>query len=147
MYDDPKRIFLIKFEIKIRGPARKLIIIPLLHIPLRWYYVCSEGLLTHLFFPGCVKLVGDLAHLECSPSDPPYLGPTWGNIDKNRQKKIILCQKNTLGRQKLDLKKTPEATPWPSKGALKKNLGWIWLKTTREGCKVSKKRKTWLDLA
>ena len=35
--------------------------------------MCSESLLTHLSFPRCVTLVGDLAHLECSSSDPPYL--------------------------------------------------------------------------
>ena len=35
--------------------------------------VCSEVLLTHLFFPGCVKLVGSLAHLERSPSHPPHV--------------------------------------------------------------------------
>ena len=47
--------------IKIRGPARNSFII------------CSEVLLTHLFFPGCVRLVGDLAHLERSPSHPPHV--------------------------------------------------------------------------
>ena len=30
----------------------------------------SEVLLTHLFFPGCVRLVGGLAHFWCSSSDP-----------------------------------------------------------------------------
>ena len=62
--------------------------------------ICSEVLLTHLFFPGCVRLVGDLAHFWCSSSDPPYLGPTWGNIDKVRQKmtkKGNIMSKNTLG--------------------------------------------------
>ena len=35
--------------------------------------ICSEVLLTHLFFPGCVRLVGDLAHFWCSSSDPPQV--------------------------------------------------------------------------
>ena len=34
----------------------------------------------HLFFPGCVKLVGDLAHLECSPSDPPHVPLKYKNF-------------------------------------------------------------------
>ena len=37
--------------------------------PLGGLFICSEGLLTHLFFPGCMNLVGGLAHLEWSSSD------------------------------------------------------------------------------
>ena len=40
--------------------------------------VCSEVLLTHLFFPGCVRLVGGLAHFWCSSSDPPDETPGRG---------------------------------------------------------------------
>ena len=36
--------------------------------------ICSEALLTHLFFPGCVRLVWGLAQIRCSPSDPPEVG-------------------------------------------------------------------------
>ena len=39
--------------------------------------VCSEVLLTHLFFPGCVKLVWGLAQIRCSPSDPPQVLTWW----------------------------------------------------------------------
>ena len=38
-----------------------------------YLFICSEGMLTHLFFPGCVNLVGGLAHLGCSSSDLPHL--------------------------------------------------------------------------
>ena len=37
-------------------------------------------MLTHLFFPGCVNLVGDLAHLERSPSHPPYVPLKYKNF-------------------------------------------------------------------
>ena len=50
------------------------------------------------------------------------IGPSWLDLAQDYQRKAVKCQKNVF-------------------------LGWIWLKTTREGCKVSKKRKTWLDLA
>ena len=44
-------------------------------ISLLGIHVCSEGLLTHLFFPGCVNLVGGLANLAWSSSDPLERSP------------------------------------------------------------------------
>ena len=40
--------------------------------------ICSEAWLTHLFFPGCMKLVWGLAQIKCSPSDPPDETPGRG---------------------------------------------------------------------
>ena len=38
-----------------------------------YIYICSEGMITHLFFP-VRYLVGGLAHFKCSSPDPPHLG-------------------------------------------------------------------------
>ena len=88
------------------------------------HFICSEGLLTHLF--SWVREIGwgpsPFGTLAVSSSLlGTHLGKHWQKSSKNVKKDNIMS-KNTLGWQKLDFKKPPEATPWPSKGALKKKL-------------------------